>query len=382
MAKHALLSPSAASRWLYCTRAPRFEEQFPAVETSYAAEGTLAHAVAELVTRYWLGERTEKQYEDALDILKTDELFSPVMVEHAVDYAKFIIERAKALTDSVIALEQPLDISGYATKCFGTGDCVIVGDGVLEIIDYKYGKGHRVEAENNPQMRLYGLGAIKAFSSLYDIDLVRMTIYQPRLTGGISMDEMPRKELETWGRTFVKPRAKLAYAGKGEFAPSESACRFCRAGAMCKARADYNLSLFDDGESELLTLDEVAALLEKAGDIKQWLATLEDKVFATLAGGIPVHGWKLVAGRSNRKYTDEAKVAEALQKAGIADEDIFERKLLTITALEKLLGKKDTAEILDGLIEKPEGKPTLAPETDKRPAISMAEQIIKEFDEK
>ena len=380
MAKHALLSPSTASRWLYCTKAPHFEEQFPDVKTSYAAEGTLAHAVAELAARYWLGEYTGEQYEDALDILKTDGLFSLVMVEYAVDYAKLIVERSKALTDPVIALEQPLDISNYATKCFGTGDCVIVGDGVLEIIDYKYGKGHRVEAENNPQMRLYALGAIKAFSSLYGIDVVRMTIYQPRLTSGISMDEMSRKELEAWGRTFVKPRAKLAYAGKGEFAPSENTCRFCRAAAMCKARTDYNLSLFDEGESELMTIDEVAALLEKAADIKQWLAALEDKVFVTLATGTPVPGWKLVAGRSNRRYTDEVKVAEALQKAGIADEDIFERKLLTITALEKLLGKKPVAEILDGLIEKPEGKPTLAPETDKRPAITMAEQIIKEFD--
>lgn len=379
MAKHALLSPSAAVRWLYCTRAPRLEEQFPNSESTYAAEGTLAHAVAELTAWYWLGERTDEQYEAALNVLKTDDLYSPAMTEHAIEYAKIIQGKALALADSVVALEQALDISAYAQKCRGTGDCIIVGEGVLEIIDYKYGKGHRVSAEGNPQMRLYALGAIKAFSVLYDFDTVRMTIFQPRLTDGLSSDEMSVSELLDWGKTFVKPRAKLAYAGKGDFYPSESTCRFCRAGAMCKARADYNLSLFDE-KSELLTLNEVAELLGKAADIKQWLSAIETKVFSELASGTEVKGWKLVAGRSNRKYIDEEKVVSALTAAGIPETDIFERKLITITALEKALGKKRFSELLGDLIEKPAGKPTLAPETDIRPAITIAEQIIKEFD--
>lgn len=381
MAKHALLSPSSAFRWLYCARAPHLEAQFPDVESQSAAEGTLAHAIAETVTRYWIGEQTETQYEDALAKLKTDKLFSPEMIEHATDYAKFIIGKAKELTDPVIALEQRLDISSYVPKCTGTGDCIIVSDGILEIIDYKYGVNYRVEAEGNQQMRLYALGALKAFSALYDVDTVRMTIYQPRIANGISHDEMPRKELEDWGKNFVKPRAKLAYADEGDFYPSEHTCLFCKAREVCRARTENNLALFDENQSDTMTLDEIGAVLERSGDIRRWLTDLENKVFTSLADGVPVRGWKLVAGRSNRKYTDEAQVAETLKSSGFEENEIFERKLLTITALEKNLGKKTVAEILEGLIEKPEGKPTLAPESDKRPAISMTEQIIKRFDE-
>jgi hypothetical protein len=231
-------------------------------------------------------------------------------------------------------------------------------------------------------MRLYALGAIEYYGALYDIKNVKMTIFQPRLSGVQSTDEITVEELLDWAENEVKPKAKQAFKGKGEFAPSEEACKFCRAKAKCKARYEHNLALFDDAEDTLLiTPEQAGEVLEKAADIKKWLKDLEDLVQSTLLEGTPVTGWKIVADRSNRKFADELKVVAAMKKAGYDETLLYEKTLIPLTQMEKDFGKKKVAEILGKLIIKPEGSPTLAPESDKRPALKLDEIILKAFDE-
>lgn len=385
MAKHALLSASGAHRWLECTPSAQLELQFPQSTSEYAEEGTAAHELCELTARYWLGEISEAEYENQRDELAKGKYYNAEMQECANDYAKFVAEKTAAARetceDAFTALEVRVDFSKYVKDGFGTGDCIIVSDNVLEIIDFKYGKGVRVEAAGNPQMRLYALGAYLEYNTLFDIDSVRMTIFQPRLSGVQSSDEITVKELLEWAEKYVKPRAKLAYKGEGEFAPSEEVCKFCRAKAQCKARADKNLKLFDEApDALLLTPEDAGKILEQAGDIQSWLADLESLVSSTLLAGQPVEGWKMVEGRSNRRFADELKVVDAMKAAGYDESLLYERKLITLTQMEKDFGKKAVAETLGELIVKPQGKPTLAPAKDKRPEFRPEEQLLAEFD--
>lgn len=385
MAKHALLSASGAHRWLECTPSAQLELQFPQSTSEYAEEGTAAHELCELTARYWLGEISEAEYENRRDELAKGKYYNAEMQECANDYAKFVTEKTAAARetceDAFTALEVRVDFSKYVKDGFGTGDCIIVSDNVLEIIDFKYGKGVRVEAAGNPQMKLYALGAYLEYNTLFDIDSVRMTIFQPRLSGVQSSDEITVKELLEWAEKYVKPRAKLAYKGEGEFAPSEEVCKFCRAKAQCKARADKNLKLFDEAPDVLLlTPEDAGKILEQAGDIQSWLADLESLVSSTLLAGQPVEGWKMVEGRSNRRFTDELKVVAAMKAAGYDESLLYERKLITLTQMEKDFGKKAVAETLGELIVKPQGKPTLAPAKDKRPEFRPEEQLLAEFD--
>ena len=385
MAKHALLSASGAHRWLECTPSAQLELQFPQSTSEYAEEGTAAHELCELTARYWLGEISEAEYENQRDALAKGKYYNAEMQECANDYAKFVAEKTAAARetceDAFTALEVRVDFSKYVKDGFGTGDCIIVSDSVLEIIDFKYGKGVRVEAAGNPQMKLYALGAYLEYNTLFDIDSVRMTIFQPRLSGVQSSDEITVKELLEWAEKYVKPRAKLAYKGEGEFAPSEEVCKFCRAKAQCKARADKNLKLFDEAPDVLLlTPEDAGKILEQAGDIQSWLADLESLVSSTLLAGQPVEGWKMVEGRSNRRFTDELKVVAAMKAAGYDESLLYERKLITLTQMEKDFGKKAVAEALGELIVKPQGKPTLAPAKDKRPEFRPEEQLLAEFD--
>lgn len=385
MAKHALLSASGAHRWLECTPSAQLELQFPQSTSEYAEEGTAAHELCELTARYWLGEISEAEYENQRDELAKGKYYNAEMQECANDYAKFVAEKTAAARetceDAFTALEVRVDFSKYVKDGFGTGDCIIVSDNVLEIIDFKYGKGVRVEAAGNPQMKLYALGAYLEYNTLFDIDSVRMTIFQPRLSGVQSSDEITVKELLEWAEKYVKPRAKLAYKGEGEFAPSEEVCKFCRAKAQCKARADKNLKLFDEAPDVLLlTPEDAGKILEQAGDIQSWLADLESLVSSTLLAGQPVEGWKMVEGRSNRRFTDELKVVDAMKAAGYDESLLYERKLITLTQMEKDFGKKAVAETLGELIVKPQGKPTLAPAKDKRPEFRPEEQLLAEFD--
>lgn len=385
MAKHALLSASGAHRWLECTPSAQLELQFPQSTSEYAEEGTAAHELCELTARYWLGEISEAEYENQRDELAKGKYYNAEMQECANDYAKFVAEKTAAARetceDAFTALEVRVDFSKYVKDGFGTGDCIIVSDNVLEIIDFKYGKGVRVEAAGNPQMKLYALGAYLEYNTLFDIDSVRMTIFQPRLSGVQSSDEITVKELLEWAEKYVKPRAKLAYKGEGEFAPSEEVCKFCRAKAQCKARADKNLKLFDEAPDVLLlTPEDAGKILEQAGDIQSWLADLESLVSFTLLAGQPVEGWKMVEGRSNRRLADELKVVDAMKAAGYDESLLYERKLITLTQMEKDFGKKAIAETLGELIVKPQGKPTLAPAKDKRPEFRPEEQLLAEFD--
>nr|DAT85080.1 MAG TPA: Protein of unknown function (DUF2800) [Caudoviricetes sp.] len=385
MAKHALLSASGAHRWLECTPSAQLELQFPQSTSEYAEEGTAAHELCELTARYWLGEISEAEYENQRDELAKGKYYNAEMQECANDYAKFVAEKTAAARetceDAFTALEVRVDFSKYVKDGFGTGDCIIVSDNVLEIIDFKYGKGVRVEAAGNPQMKLYALGAYLEYNTLFDIDSVRMTIFQPRLSGVQSSDEITVKELLEWAEKYVKPRAKLAYKGEGEFAPSEEVCKFCRAKAQCKARADKNLKLFDEAPDVLLlTPEDAGKILEQAGDIQSWLADLESLVSSTLLAGQPVEGWKMVEGRSNRRFADELKVVDAMKAAGYDESLLYERKLITLTQMEKDFGKKAVAETLGELIVKPQGKPTLAPAKDKRPEFRPEEQLLAEFD--
>lgn len=385
MAKHALLSASGAHRWLECTPSAQLELQFPQSTSEYAEEGTAAHELCELTARYWLGEISEAEYENQRDELAKGKYYNAEMQECANDYAKFVAEKTAAARetceDAFTALEVRVDFSKYVKDGFGTGDCIIVSDNALEIIDFKYGKGVRVEAAGNPQMKLYALGAYLEYNTLFDIASVRMTIFQPRLSGAQSSDEITVKELLEWAEKYVKPRAKLAYKGEGEFAPSEEVCKFCRAKAQCKARADKNLKLFDEAPDVLLLTPENAGkILEQAGDIQSWLADLESLVSSTLLAGQPVEGWKMVEGRSNRRFTDELKVVAAMKAAGYDESLLYERKLITLTQMEKDFGKKAVAETLGELIVKPQGKPTLAPAKDKRPEFRPEEQLLAEFD--
>lgn len=385
MAKHALLSASGAHRWLECTPSAQLELQFPQSTSEYAEEGTAAHELCELTARYWLGEISEAEYENQRDELAKGKFYNAEMQECANDYAKFVAEKTAAARetceDAFTALEVRVDFSKYVKDGFGTGDCIIVSDNVLEIIDFKYGKGVRVEAAGNPQMKLYALGAYLEYNTLFDIDSVRMTIFQPRLSGVQSSDEITIKELLEWAEKYVKPRAKLAYKGEGEFAPSEEVCKFCRAKAQCKARADKNLKLFDEAPDVLLlTPEDAGKILEQAGDIQSWLADLESLVSSTLLAGQPVEGWKMVEGRSNRRFADELKVVDAMKAAGYDESLLYERKLITLTQMEKDFGKKAVAETLGELIVKPQGKPTLAPAKDKRPEFRPEEQLLAELD--
>lgn len=385
MAKHALLSASGAHRWLECTPSAQLELQFPQSTSEYAEEGTAAHELCELTARYWLGEISEAEYENQRDELAKGKYYNAEMQECANDYAKFVAEKTAAARetceDAFTALEVRVDFSKYVKDGFGTGDCIIVSDNVLEIIDFKYGKGVRVEAAGNPQMKLYALGAYLEYNTLFDIDSIRMTIFQPRLSGVQSSDEITVKELLEWAEKYVKPRAKLAYKGEGEFAPSEEVCKFCRAKAQCKARADKNLKLFDEAPDVLLlTPEDAGKILEQAGDIQSWLADLESLVSSTLLAGQPVEGWKMVEGRSNRRFADDLKVVDAMKAAGYDESLLYERKLITLTQMEKDFGKKAVAETLGELIVKPQGKPTLAPAKDKRPEFRPEEQLLAEFD--
>lgn len=382
MNKHAMLSASGASRWIECPPSARLELNFPKKSSSYAEEGTAAHELCELEARYSLKEISKKVYNNKLSSLSKGEYYNAEMQECATDYGQFIAETVKSTrkfcSDAIVELEvKSLDFSDWAPEGFGTGDCIIVADDLLEIIDFKYGKGVRVEAENNPQMRLYALGAIKLYGELYDIKRVRMSIIQPRISREPSTDEISVTELLDWAENYVKPRAQLAFNGEGEFNPNEKTCKFCRAKEQCKARADKNLKLFDEAPDILLiTPEDAGKILEKSADIKIWLTDLENLVMTSLFKGEIIEGWKLVEGRSNRKYTDEEKVAEAMKSAGYDEALLYERSLIGITAMEKAFGKKNVGEILKDLICKPQGKPTLAPASDKRQEFKPAELVI------
>lgn len=386
MPKHAVLSPSAAHRWLECTPSARLEESFPATTSDFAEEGTAAHQLAELCASYAVGKISEKNYSTQLKKLQQGKWYTEEMMEACQGYADLIRKKSLDLAaqtgDAEVLLETSLRFSEWVPDSFGTADCLIMSEGHLEVIDFKYGKGKRVSAYGNPQMQLYALGAYATFGLVYEPDVITMTIYQPRIMNGITTDEITLQELLDWADTEVRLKAQLAFNGEGEYNPGPETCKFCRAKATCKARAEENLKLFEDSpDAFLLTLEEAGQILERASDIKTWLSDLEKYVFGALMNGDPVPGWKLVEGRSTRRFSDPAAVARKLEEAGYDPAVIYKpRELITLTQMEKDLGKKAVAETLGDLIIKPAGAPALVPEYDKRPEIQADQDLLKQFD--
>ena len=375
MGRHALLSASSSKRWLNCTPSARLEEQFGKEDVgSYAEEGTAAHALAEHKVKKCLRRRSKRPVSD----YQCDE-----MEECTDGYASYVMEQVELAKqdckDPVVLIEQRLDYSAYVPEGFGTGDLLIVADKTLTVIDLKYGKGVAVDAEWNPQMMLYGLGALELFDAIYDIDTVRMTIYQPRLES-VSTWEISVSDLMEWAETELKPKAQLAIHGEGEF-HCGSWCRFCKAKNTCRARAEEYLRLaqMEFKPPALLSDEEIAEVLKVADELAKWSADVY--AFATdeaITHGKKWTGFKLVEGRSNRKYTDEEEVAEAAKAAGYTD--IYKKSLVGITEMEKLMGKKKFTEVLGKLVYKPQGKITLVTESDKRQEIQTvtAEADFKE----
>ncbi|WP_350343252.1 DUF2800 domain-containing protein [Proteinivorax tanatarense] len=379
MAAHALLSASGAHRWLHCSPSVRLEEEIEDTTSPYAMEGTFMHGLSELYLHHHLGHIQKAAFKKNLKQMHKSEFYSEEIQTAVDEYVAAVVERINearsSCKDPLILIEERLDYSPWVREGFGTGDVVIVTDDVLEVIDLKGGKGVAVSAVGNPQARLYALGAINTFGVLYDIKAVRMTIIQPRLDN-ISTDEMEAKDLIKWAEEVVRPRAEAAFKGEGDFKPGEH-CRFCKVKATCRARHDENMRLacMDFKEPALLTDEEITEVLLQAQEFKKWATDVESYAFEKARCGKTWPGMKLVEGRATRKYTSEKEVAEKLLNAGYPEERIYSKSLLSLTKLEKELGKKEFSQIIGDLIKKPPGKLRLVPEDDKRPAVKSSAEI-------
>lgn len=361
---HAILSPSSADRWLHCTRSARLELEFSEKESDAAAEGTAAHALCEHKVKKALKQRSRRP---------TSEYDSDEMEELTDAYRDYVLEQLtqerQNCPDAQVFVETRLDLTAYVPGSFGTCDCLIVSDDKLHIIDFKYGQGVLVEAEENPQMKLYALGALDIYDGLYDFKEVAMTIVQPRRENVSTWTESV-DELRKWAEEELKPKAELADAGEGDFCSGDW-CLFCKAAVKCRARAQAKLELAKQEFSlpPIITDEEIEDILPRLPDLTKWandiMAYATD---AALNHGKQWRGFKVVEGRSNRKYSNEDAVIKAAKDAGYTD--IFRTSLITLTEMEKLMGKKKFKDILGGLVVKPQGKPTLVPDTDKRPAIT------------
>lgn len=377
MAKHAILSASGASRWMACTPSAVLEQQFENKSSVFAEEGTLAHELGELTLKLNLGEITKRTFNSKFKKIQENKLYSADMPDYVQTYVDTCLERvseAKATTpDALFKIEQRLDFSEWVPDGFGTGDFVIIADGTMEVCDLKYGKGVPVSANNNKQMMLYALGAIAEFNFLYDIQKVRMTIIQPRLDN-LSTFEVTTEDLLKWAEDYVRPRAELAIKGKGEFCAGDH-CKFCRAKAVCRARAEKNMELakYDFEEPALLDNNDVAYILSKIDELVNWAGDVKDFALEQALNGEEYDGFKVVEGRSNRKYADTEAIVEILRDNNFNDPDIFKpSELITLTNMEKLVGKKKLTELIGDYIVKPPGKPTLVPIADKREPYNPA----------
>lgn len=362
---HAILSASGAHRWMSCTPSAMLELEFEDNSGEAAAEGTAAHALCEHKLRRALKMRSKKP------VSKYDSDEMDAYTDGYVEFVLEIIEHARQFCkDPLVLIEQRLNFSRYVPDGFGTGDCLIIADGALHIIDFKYGQGVMVNAEDNPQMKLYALGALELFDGIYDISTAAMSIYQPRREN-VSTHTLPKESLYQWAEETLKPIAEKAFTGCGEYMSGEW-CQFCRAAVKCRARAESKLKLavFEFAVPPLLADEEIGEILSKLDDITSWANAIKEYALQSALNGKEWPGFKIAEGRSNRKYADDNAVAETAKAAGYRD--IYRQSLITITEMEKLLGKKQFNKILGGLITKPPGKPTLVPVSDKRPAMNIS----------
>ncbi len=367
MSDHALLSPSASHRWMNCTPSAVLETEFDNRSSPAAAEGTAAHALCEHKLKRMLHRRSKRPVSD----YNSDE-----MEEHTDAYVEFVselLEQAKQnCKDPLVQVEQRLDLSEYVPGAFGTADCLIIADGTLHVIDMKYGLGVLVSAEENPQLKCYGIAALSIYEDLYDIKDVSLSIFQPRREN-VSTWTISAVDLRNWAEKELKPKAQMAFKGEGEYCPGEW-CQFCRAAVKCRARAEEKLRIAEEEFKlpPLLTDTEIESILPMLPDITKWANDISAYALEmAVSRGKEWNGYKVVEGRSVRKYSDEDAVAEAAKQNGYTD--IYRKSLITLTDMQKLMGKKKFEEILGSLIIKPPGKPTLVPITDKRQAMNVSD---------
>ena len=378
---HALLCASGSKRWLSCPPSARLEEDFPDRETEAAQEGTLAHTIAEIQLNAYLADKDDLLPEEITE----NHFYSKAMLDYVIEYTDLGIEKInqalKLDKDAYIAVEQKIDYGSWAQEGFGTGDLIIITGDYIEIVDLKYGKGVPVSAEGNTQLRMYALGLYDAYYWLYGFEKVRMTIVQPR-NGGISEEEISVDELLDWGETVVRPQARLAFRGEGTLCAGKW-CQFCRAAKRCRAYADYCMELakLDFKDPDLLTDEELAENLHRVDDLVKYANNLKHYALAQALSGNVLPGFKLVEGRSSRKYTDTDAVMERLFFADCAEDDYLKpRELKSLTELTKSIGKKAVDNLLGDLIKKPPGKPALVPEDDPRPEYNSVENDFEILD--
>ena len=373
MSRHAFLSPSASHRWLNCPPSAKLNAQVPDESSPYAQQGTCAHELCAYLVEKAIGR-------DVKDPTENLDYYDQEMQQCAEGYAAFVLEeyeKAKqTCADPDVLIEQKVDYSKWVEGGTGTADCIILSDGTAEIIDYKHGLGILVSSESeefggNPQLMCYCLGVLEMFDGIYDIDTIRMAIYQPR-RDNCSIYEMSKEDLLKWADEVLAPTALLAMEGKGEFKAGEH-CQFCKVKATCRKRAEYNLELarYDFEMPDTLEDHEIDAILMKADQLTSWASDVKEYALDQALHGKDYGHFKVVEGRSNRKYSDEDQVAKAVTEAGY---DPYDKSVKGITAMTKLLGKKKFDELLGSLTFKPPGKPTLVPKSDKRPAMKSSAQ--------
>ena len=372
MGKHALLSASSSSRWIHCPPSARLGEKYESKTSSFAEQGTDAHALCEYKVNKLLGKRVRNP-------TKKLRFYDDEMEECAESYATFVMEELNIAkehsADPIVIVEQRLDFSRFVPEGFGTGDCLIIADDVLSVIDYKHGLGVLVDAYENPQMMCYALGALELFDGIYDINEVKMTIFQPRREN-VSTYVLSKEKLYEWANNTLTPRAQLAFKGEGEFACGKW-CQWCPLKNTCRKRTEYNLQLaqYEFRLPDELSDTEIEVVLSKVDDLISWAKDIKDYALVQALDGKEWSDFKLVEGRSVRKYANDEEVIQAVLDAGL---DPYEKKLIGITGMTKALGKKKFEELLGGMIIKPQGKPTLVPISDKR-QVNTINNVKNEF---
>lgn len=371
--QHALLSASGAHRWLHCTGSPLLEKDFPDSTSVYAQEGTLAHELCELKLKKYTTTMPKGTYTKARNRIMKHELWQNEMEMTSDAYLEYVIDTILSYkTAPVVLIEKRVDFSQYVPEGFGTADCLILAGDTLHVVDYKHGKGVVVDADHNPQMMLYALGAMSELSLLYRFKFIHMTIVQPRVNN-ISEFTMTADELIEWGEKVVKPKAEAAMSGNGEFEAGDW-CRFCRAKQQCKTRYEMNDSLYlelsERHDPRLITLEELGEYLKRGKDMAAWLEDMKEYALSESLAGADVPGWKAVEGRGSRAFTDTDEAVDTLIKNGIDESVLYERRVLTLAQMEKAVGKKAFGELVGDLVVKNPGKPTLVEESDKRPRIT------------
>ena len=379
---HALLSPSSSHRWMNCTPSARLEENIPSTGSAASEEGTVAHELAEhAIRKYLAGEYTPLL--DELPVPKEiaeNKYYSPEMDKYVTDYVGYVCDIYELEEGSKMYIEREFDLTRYAPECFGSCDCDIVGKTVLNVIDLKYGKGVQVDANGNSQLMMYAIGVLNSLEPQHrsKIGKVRMHIAQVRL-GNYSVFEMTAQDLTHWAIHVLRPTAEKAFAGQGETKVGAH-CKFCKFKAQCRAQRDALVNEFEThGETKALSLDEIGDILNKADMFTDWLASVKQFAMSEALSGKHVNGWKLVGGRSARVIKDEAEALKRLTEAGFDRETLINTKIKSIGDLERTVGKKPLMVLLDGVIIKPQGAPTLAPESDKREPIQPTLDVFEEL---